>query len=280
MSNVNDNIVNFDALELEGDDEGNNASQKLMNHVKFLKEKLSPEDYSKAVKDLGFDTALSNEQLLEEIKGLLTNLANKDGEGEEEEGDLMPYKDFIAKCMGEGKALKDCSAEYKEKYPEAEEPSKEEQTELEKLEKDLVKKKKPEDEYPEADKKFKALSDELAQLREDIQVLSTARTQEKNTEELTLEVDKLIEEKHLAPSQRAGIIKLAGGMSPGDQQEMLTFFRTTQKLGGLFDDKGFMANTSASNPIDISPARKAELLKIYKIDEIIEDRGVKPRRNN
>ena len=274
-----DNIVNFDALELEGDDKGNNTSQKLMNHMKFLKEKLSPADYSKAVQDLGFNTGLSNEQLLEEIKTLL---AKKEGDEGKEEEELMSYKDFIAKCMGEGKVLKDCITEYKEKYPEAEEPSKEEQTELEQLEQSLaLAKKKKEEEYPGPDqKKMKALEDQLIQLTASVASLTKSREQEKNTAELSIEVDKLVEEKHLAPSQKEGIIKLAGGMPPEEQQGLLAFFRTTQKLSGLFDDKGLMVNTVLNTPSDITPEKRAELIKTFKIDEIIEDRGVKPRRNN
>jgi len=274
-----DNVVNFDALELEGDNKGNNTSQKLMDHMRFLKEKLSPTDYSKAVQDLGFNTDLSNEQLLEEIKTLL---GKKEGVEDEEEEELMSYKDFIAKCMGEGKVLKDCITEYKEKYPEAEEPSKEEQTELEQLEQSLaLAKKKKEEEYPGPDqKKMKALQDQLTQLTASVEALTTSREQEKNTAELSIEVDKLVEEKHLAPSQKEGIIKLAGGMSPEEQQGLLTFFRTTQKLSGLFDDKGLMVNTGLNTPSDITPEKRAELIKTFKIDEIIEDRGVKPRRNN
>ena len=274
-----DNVVNFDALELEGDNKGNNTSQKLMDHMRFLKEKLSPTDYSKAVQDLGFNTDLSNEQLLEEIKTLL---GKKEGVEDEEEEELMSYKDFIAKCMGEGKVLKDCITEYKEKYPEAEEPSKEEQTELEQLEQSLaLAKKKKEEEYPGPDqKKMKALQDQLTQLTASVEALTTSREQEKNTAELSIEVDKLVEEKHLAPSQKEGIIKLAGGMSPEEQHGLLAFFRKTQKLSGLFDDKGLMVNARLNTPSDISPERREELLKTFKIDEIIEDRGVKPRRNN
>ena len=274
-----DNVVNFDALELEGDNKGNNTSQKLMDHMRFLKEKLSPTDYSKAVQDLGFNTDLSNEQLLEEIKTLL---GKKEGVEDEEEEELMSYKDFIAKCMGEGKVLKDCITEYKEKYPEAEEPSKEEQTELEQLEQSLaLAKKKKEEEYPGPDqKKMKALQDQLTQLTASVEALTTSREQEKNTAELSIEVDKLVEEKHLAPSQKEGIIKLAGGMPPEEQQGLLAFFRTTQKLSGLFDDKGLMVNTALNTPSDITPEKRAELIKTFKIDEIIEDRGVKPRRNN
>jgi len=132
-------VVDFDALDLEGDDTNPEMPQKLMEHMKFLKEKLSPEDYSKAVEDLGFDTELSNEDLLAEIKVLL-GLKKKD-EDEEEEDDLVSYKDFVEKCMADGKSLKECAAEYKEKYPDAEEPAKEEQTALEELEKKLAKKK-------------------------------------------------------------------------------------------------------------------------------------------
>jgi len=279
---VNDNdIVDFGALELEGDDDDTGTSQKLMEHMKFLKEKLSPEDYSKAVKDLGFNTDLSNEDLLAEIKALLGLKKEDPVEDEDPNKDknLMSYKDFVEKCMAEGKTLKDCAAAYKEKYPEAEEPTKEEEAELKKLELELAKK-KPVDDEEEPDKKMKALEDKITALTASVEDLTKSREQEKNTAELSVEVEKLVEEKQLAPSQKAGILKLAANMSLKDQTEMLHFFRTTQRLSGLFDDKGLMQSSSQGGRADISPERRAELIKTFKIDEIIEDKGVKRKVNN
>jgi len=272
-----DEIVNFEALELEEGKEGQpGTQQKLAEHVAFLKENLSPEKYAEAMKSLGLDTDLSNEDLLAEIKNLIGKKKEDDGEDDGEEENMMSYKDFMSKCMGEGKSLKECADEFKEKYPEAK-PTDKEMSEIETLAK------KKEDDYPTPDeKKMKALEDQVAKLTKTVTELSDNLAKEKNTAQLSAEVEKLVAEKHIAPSQKEGLIKLAASLGVEDQKEMLQFFRTTQKMGGLFQDAGAMPSNAPGGhkPSEITPERREELLQKFSINDIINDRGVRPRRNN
>ena len=68
-------------------------------------------DYPKAVKPEPEPEAKED---VSDLKGIMDLKKKEDDEDES-------YKDFIEGCMKEeGKSLKDCAAEYKEKYPDAE----------------------------------------------------------------------------------------------------------------------------------------------------------------
>jgi len=283
MPGDKDDIVNFEALDLEGvDGETPTLPQKLTDTLKFLKEKLSTEDYAEVTNKLGVKTELTNEDLLKAITSLLAKKKEED-EDEDEDGEKMAsYKDFMSKCMKEGKSLKECADEWKKKYPEAEEPSKEEQSFLADLEQQLAKKKKEdeEDEYPGPEgKKMKALEEQVATLTKNLENLTKSLERKENTAELATEVNKLVEERHLAPSQKDAIIKLAANMREEEQEELLDFFRTTQKLSGVFDESGRL-QSSAPGATEITPERREELMETFKINEIIEDRGVRRKKVN
>lgn len=266
-----DDLINFEALDLEEGNKSNEqaGTQKLASHMKFLKEKLSAEDYSAAMKSLGVKLEMSHEELLESLKQLL----EKTKEEEEDEVNMESYKDFMEKCMKEGKSMKECSDSYKEKYPEAE-PSEKEAADVAALAKEKeMAKKEDDEEYPAPDKKMQALENRIAELEKKLQ-------QKDNTAQLTGEVEKLIQDKHIAPSQKDSLIKLAANLDLDEQKNMLSFFRTTQKLS-LFTDAGVLESKTPGGhkPEDISPERRKELMETFGINDIIEDRGLK-RRNN
>ena len=272
-------VVKFQELDMEDDDtKQTGMPEKLAAHLKFLKEKLSPEDYAAATKELGFKTEITNEELLEAIKALLQPPKEKqDGEEEEDKTKMISYKDFMAKCMADGKDLKTCSDEYKKQYPKAPEATAEEAAAVEASAK-LGKKTEPADQQ-----KMAELETTVKSLQATVEGLKTSLAQEKNTAVLSTKVDKLVEEKHLAPSQRDGIVQLAAGMPPAEQEKLLEFFRTTQKLSGLFDDAGKAGSKppGSGSTKDWTHEYREEIMKKFRIDEIIEDRGVKPlRRNN
>lgn len=272
----NPEVVTFEDLDLEGENNGKKTqtglTEKLAAHLKLLRTKLSPEDFAAVTKELGFKTEMTNEELFEALKTLLAKKPEEEEEKpKEEEEKMASYKDFMTKCMKGGKDLKTCADDYKKQYPKAE-PTKEEQTEMEQLAK------KPEDEYPgpEYKKKMEDMDAELKAVNAKVTELQTKLTQEKNTAALTTQVDKLIEEKHLAPSQRDGVIKMAAGLPPAEQTQMMEFFRTTQKLGGLFEDKGKQRNQIPKSKELDDPKYRERLTKEFHIDDIVADRGVKP----
>ena len=125
-------IVEFDALELE---EGAEASPSKLNEMlELVKAKLEPADYAKVEELLGIEGDISNTELLEAFTKLMKGLKGEEEEEEEPEKDAADYKTFIKECMGEGKDLKTCSAEFKEKYPDPDkQPSKEEISEVEQI---------------------------------------------------------------------------------------------------------------------------------------------------
>lgn len=278
MSAKQDDYIDFQALKLEeGDDTGNAPTfeEKLSAHLKFLKENMEPEKYTAAVKALGLKADLSNEELLEQFRTLLTQLLEGKKEGDDDDDDdndmdMMSYKDFMKECMkGEGKTVEDCAAEWKKKYPEAEEPSKEAIAEIAAL----AKKKKDDDDYPEPDKKMKEVID---QLTSKVQELENKITQKEQTAEVEAKVDTLIEAGHLAPSQKEGMIKLASGMNVEQGEALLNFFRTTQKIGA-FDDKGHLQNSppGSHKPEEIPEERREAIMDRHGILNIIQQRGSK-----
>jgi hypothetical protein len=181
-----EDIIEFDTLDLDEDKSSSNKITELQN---FLKETLKPDKYSDAMKILGITDDMSNIELLEAVTLLLKKKEEEEEEKKDEKvaseeveaaekvveekvvvEDKKPvYKDFMDKCMKAGKSMADCSALYKEKYPE---PKKEEIAEVEQLaesaakaakeEIELAKKKKKEDEYEHPEKKDEKKASKLA----------------------------------------------------------------------------------------------------------------------
>lgn len=273
-------IVEFDALELEEGEEGTKPSQMEIL-LSTLKEKLEPKDYSELMTKLGIDEDISNAELLEAITALLAKKEEKpEGEEGEEEKDAADYKTFIKECMAEGKDLKTCSAEFKEKYPEPDKaPSKEEIAEVEQLvAAELAGKKKKEkgeeeEEEDEMGKRLAALETQLADLKK-----------EKELAGMSAKVDELVKDKHMAPVQRDLALKLADGLAPEKQEELLEFFRTTQKFS-VHQDVGILASGKpGAGGVDMTAERRQELIKLHGLQGLIDDKADKSKlpweRNN
>ncbi len=244
--------VNFDALEL---DEGDESSQKMTQLLTYLEENMEPEKYAEVMTLLGVGKDMSNTDLFEKIKGLM-----KPGEKEEEEEEEDPDKEkdlgeegekpdraaFMKECMAGGKDLATCTEEFKKKYPE---PAKEEGAETELS--------------TEVKTELKSLRDELDTLKG-----------QKELAEVSTEVEKLISEKHLAPVQREAIIKMSAKMEPEAREELLDFFRTTQKLN-VHRDAGVLPSDKPGGVAgnDLTVERKKELINMFGLDGLIEDKA-------
>lgn len=298
--NTDDKILaTFDTLDLEGADK-----KKAEDLMKFLKESLSAEKYKELETKLGLKKDLTNTELLAAIEELMKKKKIPD---EEDEENLASYKEFIASCVKGGKTIEDCAKEWKSKYPEKKlasykefmakcmkggkkmgecadeykkkypgpEASKEEQDEIaqlaETIEKELKKKKDEEDEYPEPVKK------KMEQLELTIQNLTTQVTQlaqAKEIAEISGHVQELVHEKHVAPVQVPGLVKLMSKFDKETQDELMGLFRT-QKFN-VSEDIGKTKNDKPTGTAEpITAERKKELLKLHGIDSIIEDKGDK-----
>jgi len=251
-------VVLFDELEQSTGVEPTKQEQLLS----LLSEKLAPEDLGSVRKLLGLPTDLSNAELFEKIKTEL--LAKKPEEEEDPEkkkaGAGAPsYQEFIKTCMGEGKDLKTCAAEYKEKHGDATDA---EISDVEKLAKDEEwDKKKPkdeEDEYPPAVKK------KLEELAVEIKSLKELR----RTEGIDAKVDALVSDDHMTPVQATGIKKLMHGLPDADQNAILDIFRT-QKISAREDIGGQVQ--PGSEPI--TAERKARLMDEHGLTRLIEEKG-------
>jgi hypothetical protein len=207
---------------------------------------------------LGVGKDMSNTDLFEKIKGLMDPKKPEEEEEEEddddekkaataEEGEKPDRAAFMKECMESGKDLPTCTEEFKKKYPE---PAKEEGA------------------------KGLEVSDEvkteLKSLRDEVDALKG----QKELAEVSTEVEKLISEKHLAPVQREAIIKMSAKMEPEAREELLDFFRTTQKLG-VHRDVGVLSSDKpgavAGN--DLTPERKKELIELHGLTGLIEDKA-------
>ncbi|MCK4266777.1 MAG: hypothetical protein KAX31_05805, partial [Thermoplasmata archaeon] len=195
-------IVEFESLELE---EGEKAPpSKLNKMLATLKEKLEPDDYAAILSDLGLEGEdLSNTELLEKFTELVQELVGakeeekeKPEDEEDEEKEMMDRKEFIEKCMEEGKDLETCSAEFKEKYPE---PAKKEEA----------------DELGEK----KGEETELSKRLTDLEGKYAALLKEKDLAGVSAKVEELVKDKHMAPVQKEMAIKLAARLDPGEQEE-------------------------------------------------------------
>ena len=258
-----DAIVEFDALELEGEGDDPKPS-KMEIMLTTLKEKLEPADYAELMTKLGIEEDISNAELLEKLTELLGELkgAKKEEgeeekpEGEEEEKDMAEdRKAFIKKCMEEGKDLATCSAEFKEKYPD---PGKKDEgaDELGKS-----------DEESELAKKFKELEAKFAALEKKDELAGVTAT-----------VENLVKDKHLAPVQKELAIKLMAEVSPETQGDIEKFFRTTQKFSTHQDAGLLESGPPGSGSAVLTPERKRELIELHGISGLIADKADKSKK--
>jgi len=252
-----DKTVNFESLELDQDG-GEESSSKLTELLKYLEENMEPDKYAEAMALLGVKQDLSNAELLEAFKKLMDPKKPEEDEEEEdddekkaataEEGEKPDRAAFMKECMAkEGMDLAKCTEEFNKKYPD---PAKEEGAE--------------ELELPEAVKaQLKTLEDQVAEL-----------TKDKELGVVATEVEKLVEEKHLAPVQRDAIIKLSAKMDPEDRTELLDFFRSTQKLN-VHTDAGLLSSLKpgevAGNNLTVE--RKKELIELHGLSGLIADKA-------
>jgi len=240
-------VIEFEELDL---DNKNTPSQE-EQLTTFLKEKLTEEDFSAAAKIMGIATDdLSNAELLEKLTELLQGKqAQKPGEEEypspdedkkkKPEVEMADYKTFVKDCMAGGKTVQECAEEYKKKYPEPkEEPAQEELPEL------------------------SALENRVAELEGQLHM-----------EKVSNEVSQLVSAKHLAPIQRDAVIKLSARLSEEDRVAFLGVFKT-QKFK-VAEDAGQASQTRPGELGKMTPERKAEIIKLHGIDDLIQDRAVK-----
>jgi len=252
-----DTIVNFESLELEEGGEETPSKASIM--LSTLKEKLEPAEFKSLMDKLGVGDDLSNAELLEEIKALFQGAKKGEEEEvedeEEEDKEMADFKTFVKECMQEGKSLKECTEEAKEKYPE---PSKEEIAEVEQL-------------AAESEPKDKEMADRLTELENELAKLK----QEKALGEVSAKVDMLVKDQHLAPVQRDGAIKLAAQLSPKAQDEFLNFFRNTQKFTVHADVGKTSSDKPGGGAGEITPERRQALIKAHGLDGLIADKADK-----
>lgn len=246
-------------------DEGSNKITELQG---FLKESLDAEKYSEAMKILGIDEGMTNEQLYAALKALLKpeeeeedeekKAGKKEEEEEEEEeakGAAPDHKAWMEKCMKGGKSMEECAKEYKEAYPA---PKEEEDA-------DLAKKEEEEPKLPAAARaELDELKLEIANLKE-----------ERRLKEIATKVDEQITEKHLAPAQREHVIKLMAKLEDEHHEELLGTF-SGQKFKG-FDDVGKSNARRPGAPVELDEETRLKILKEHGISDLIDERGKKKR---
>ena len=261
-------VIEFETLEEE---EKKEAPNKISQLRAYLKENLDADKYSESLKILGIDEAMTNEQvvaaILEGIQLLMKpeeeEKKKKTPEEEEEEAKHADpdQKGFMEKCMKEGKSMADCAAEFKEKYPEA--PEKKEEAKLEEGKKeDEEEEKKHLELNPETQKEFDELKLEINRLKE-----------ERRLSGITHKVDAQIAEKHLAPVQKAGVIKLMASMPDEMHDELLGTFSNVKFKG--FEDVAHATSERPGDPEILSEDDRKRILKEQGIDELILERGVR-----
>ena len=244
--------LDFESLEAEGSGQ---QPGKFAEFLKLLKTKLGDEEYTTLVDKLGLGADLSNKELLAKLEQILKPEVKEESKEDVEAAD-PDYKTFIADCMKGGKDLKTCTDEYKAKGTPQD---------------------KPADAPPAApaaasalELKVKELENQLAQL-----------TKSKELAEIEVKVDGLIQEKHLAPAQRAAVVKLSAQLDSATRDGLLNVFKTQKfnfnKDVGKIETPKPAVDAKAAR----SPERTTELMKTFHIDELIDDKGVKkPRRDN
>jgi hypothetical protein len=259
-------VIEFETLEEE---EKKEAPNKISELRAYLKENLDADKYAESLKILGIDEAMTNQQvvaaILEGIQLLMKpeeEEEKKKPEEEEEQEHADPdQKGFMEKCMKEGKSMADCAAEFKEKYPEA--PEKKEEAKLEEGKKeDEEEEKKHLELNPETQKEFDELKLEINRLKE-----------ERRLSDITHKVEAQIAEKHLAPVQKAGVIKLMASMPDEMHDELLGTFSNVKFKG--FEDVAHAASERPGDPETLSEDDRKRILKEQGIDELILERGVR-----
>lgn len=278
-----DEIVHFEELEQDGG--AGTGPSKRDQLMALLNEKLKPEDMSQVRELLGLSKDLSNAELLEEFRKELAKKKKEEEEEEEKKGQKKPedeyeypeektkkgaapnYQQFMKSCMKDGKSLKECAAEFKEKYKE---PSKEEATDVERLaatdwktEIDLARKKKKdeeeeEDEYPEpVKKKLKELEDEINALKK-----------LQREEGIDHKIDAMVQEKHLSPRQAEGVKKLMYSLPEGQHEELLGVFRSQSIT--VHEDVGKQPGAQVE---ELTSERRQALIKGHGLDRLMEEKG-------
>ncbi len=261
-------VIEFETLEEE---EKKEAPNKITQLRAYLKENLDADKYSESLKILGIDEAMTNEQLLAAIlEGIQTLMKpeeeeeKKKPEEEKEQEHADPdQKGFMEKCMKEGKSMADCAAEFKEKYPETPE-KKEEEKPLEEAKKkdDDEEEKKHLELSPETQKEFDELKLEINRLKD-----------ERRLNDITHKVEAQIAEKHLAPVQKEGVIKLMASMDDEMHDELLGTFSNVKFKG--FEDVAHATSERPGDPETLSEDDRKRILKEQGIDELILERGVR-----
>lgn len=247
--------INFESLEQDGDSD--ESSQKLTELLKYLEENMEPDKFAEVKTLLGVGEDLSNTDLLAAITKLVKPEEEEEKDPDEEKKkagedgeEKVDRAAFMKECMAGGKSLEECTEEFKKKYPA---PEKKEEGAGDDTKAEL----------PEAVKKqLKEMEDKIAALEGDKQLA-----------EVATEVEKLVTEKHLAPVQRDTIIKLSAKMEPEDREELLDFFRSTQKLS-VHQDAGKVGSEipgAGGNVLDNE--RKMELVKLHGLDGLIMDKA-------
>lgn len=275
-------VAEFDELQVEQEKQEKDKIAELMAH---LKEKLQPADYAKAMTILDLKPEVDMAAVMGKLDEILTlakkkkpedeeipcsdgqkDLAKKKDEYPEEkakkkdeypkpgEEKLADYKGFMAKCMKEGKSMKECADAYKKAYPEP--PKKEEIAEVEKLAGELERE-------TETQKQLKELRAEVDRMKE-----------AERLTDVTAKIEGLISEKHLAPSSRETVVKLAAKLTPDLQTEYLNSFRG-QKFRG-FEDVG-KQQSEAPGAAKLDEETKKRIMKAHGIDDLIEEKGLKRR---
>jgi len=259
---ITEEVVEFEEADLEGGvnpDPTVEAGKKLSETLKFLKGILKPEDYANVEKLLGFQPAMTNEQLLEAITKLVKpgNEEDKDKKKKDKQypDQLASYKEFMKDCMGKGKKMTECAKEYKSAYPEAK-TTKEEETEIEQLSKEMeaaVAK------ALEKDQKLEKLSAKVTELEK-----------ERDKAVVEAQVNDLVTEKHLSPAQREMVINMAAPMKPEDRAGFFNVFRK-QKFP-VHEDAGKLGEGVDKG---MDPKLKETILRKHGLADLIEEKGVK-----
>ena len=259
---ITEEVVEFEETDLEGGVKPNptvEAGKKLSETLKFLKGILKPEDYANVEKLLGFQPAMTNEQLLEAITRLVKPGSEEEKDKEEDKDKypdkLASYKEFMKDCMGKGKKMTECAKEYKSAYPEAK-TTKEEETEIEQLSKEME---TAAAKALEKDQKLEQLTAKITEL-------------ERKSDKAVVEaqVSDLITEKHLSPAQRDMVINMAAPMAPQAREDFFKVFRK-QKFP-VHEDAGKLGE-GADKGMD--PKVKEIILSKHGLKDLIEEKGIK-----
>lgn len=262
-----DAVIEFETLEEE---EKKETPNKITELRAFLKDNLDAEKYGESMKILGIDETMTNEQLLEALlEGIQLLMKPKEEEEEEkkkpeeeeeEEKHAAPdRKTFLEECMKAGKTMTECDEEFKKKYPAPDEKKKEEAATEEEKKTELA---LPE----EVRKEFDELKLEINRLKD-----------ERRLSSITHQVDEQIAEKHLAPVQKAGVIKLMAALPDEQHEDFLKTFEKVRFTG--FEDVGHAKSKEPGAPEELSEEARSKILDEHGITDLILERGVRRPAN-